>query len=218
MKRNNLYLIGTIYFLSSLFLFIATLNLGDYSVSLYSNLTGYSGLYYNFNFSYSAIVFLISIYFVFNNELIYAIIFGLFECAIFLFGYSISFLIPFIDQLNVLFLPFYITLVINLLINLLLVMEKIRQRSIDKSLIKKKILQLGTQYTQVEIREICEECNIDKPAIKNIVINMINNQEIYGEYYSSTKSISFNQKANIDEIDSLMAKYKEWETQKISKK
>lgn len=38
----------------------------------------------------------------------------------------------------------------------------------------------------------------------------------YAEYFKSTKSIAFNQQANIDEIDKLMAAYKEWK--KVGKK
>jgi len=36
--------------------------------------------------------------------------------------------------------------------------------------------------------------------------------------FESSKSVAFNQQANIDEIDKLMATYKEWEDKKVEKK
>ena len=47
---------------------------------------------------------------------------------------------------------------------------------------------------------------------------MIENKEIYTQYFSSKKSVAFDQAANIDEIDKLMAIYKEWEEKKVEKK
>jgi len=47
---------------------------------------------------------------------------------------------------------------------------------------------------------------------------MIKNKEIYAEYFTSSKSVAFNQQANIDEIDKLMEVYKEWEEKKVGKK
>ena len=92
-----------------------------------------------------------------------------------------------------------------------------QQMNVNEALIKKTVLDLGTQFTQVEIREISEDCKINKSSIIGVVLKMIENEEIYGEYFSSSKSISFNQQANIDEIDNLMAKYTEWEEQQVEK-
>jgi len=47
---------------------------------------------------------------------------------------------------------------------------------------------------------------------------MIENREIYAQYFSSTKSVAFNLQANIDEIDKLMDTYKDWEEEKVGKK
>ena len=44
------------------------------------------------------------------------------------------------------------------------------------------------------------------------------NQEIHAEYFPSSKAVAFNQQANLDEIDTLMAKYEEWEGAKVGKK
>jgi len=40
---------------------------------------------------------------------------------------------------------------------------------------------------------------------------MIVNKEIYAEFFKSSNTVSFDQQANIDEIDELMAAYKDWE-------
>ena len=47
---------------------------------------------------------------------------------------------------------------------------------------------------------------------------MIVNKEIYTEYFQNSKSVAFNQQANIDEIDKLMETYKEWEDSEEGKK
>lgn len=54
--------------------------------------------------------------------------------------------------------------------------------------------------------------------IIDIVKVMINNNEIYAQYFSSTKALAFDQQANIAEIDKLMETYKEWEEKEIGKK
>ncbi|GAG97992.1 unnamed protein product, partial [marine sediment metagenome] len=78
--------------------------------------------------------------------------------------------------------------------------------------IKETILDLGTKFTRLEIREIAEKCEVDNENLITIVAkDMINNKEIYAEYFSSSNSVSFNQQANIEEIDTLMDIYKEWE-------
>lgn len=47
---------------------------------------------------------------------------------------------------------------------------------------------------------------------------MTRNNEIYAEYFESSKAVVFNQQANIKEIDKLMEQYKQWEEEGISKK
>jgi len=85
--------------------------------------------------------------------------------------------------------------------------------------IKKKVLDLGTKFTRLEMREISEKCNIDnEDLIIKVVEDMIKNEEIYAEYFESTKAVAFNQQANMEEIDSLMATFKEWEEEKFEKK
>ncbi|MBA7568287.1 hypothetical protein ES708_10008 [subsurface metagenome] len=85
--------------------------------------------------------------------------------------------------------------------------------------IKKTILDLGTKYSKLSIQEIGEKTDIDLEfLIQKTIKPMIKNQEIYAEYFESTKSIAFNLQANIDEIDKLMEQYRQWEEERINKR
>jgi len=94
--------------------------------------------------------------------------------------------------------------------------EKVDQYII--TIIRKSILNLGTKFTRLHIKEIAEECSQNEELIINIIKDMIKNKEIYAQYFSSTKSIAFDQQANINEIDNLMKVYKDWEERLIGKK
>ena len=95
--------------------------------------------------------------------------------------------------------------------------QRLELEKINK--IKKLVLELGTKFTRLEIREIDEKSSIDdEDIIIEVVKDMIKNKEIYADYFSSSKAIAFDQQANIEEIDNLMAIYKEWEDKKVSKK
>ena len=88
-----------------------------------------------------------------------------------------------------------------------------------KPIIKKTILELGIKFARLQIAEISEVCGSDDvQLIVDIVKDMIENKEIYAQYFSSTKSVAFDQQANIDEIDKLMSTYKDWEDKKVGKK
>jgi len=88
----------------------------------------------------------------------------------------------------------------------------------EEMVIKKTILDLGTKFTRLEVKEIGEKCKVDKITIIKVIKEMIENQEIYAEYFKSSNSVAFNQQANINEIDKLMEAYKDWEEKKIRKK
>ncbi len=89
----------------------------------------------------------------------------------------------------------------------------------NKHIIKKAVLDLGLKFARLQIAEISEVCDVDDvQLIEEIVKDMIDNKEIYAQYFSSTKSVAFDQQANIDEIDNLMSTYKDWEDKKIGKK
>lgn len=92
-----------------------------------------------------------------------------------------------------------------------------KRKETDLLLVKKTILKLGTMFDRLDIHEISEKCGIDKSSIISVIKEMVNNKEIYAEYFKSTNSVAFNQRANIDEIDELMEKYKQWEEENIKK-
>lgn len=84
--------------------------------------------------------------------------------------------------------------------------------------IRRVVLDLGTKFTRLEIKEIKEKCYVEsKDLIVNVIKNMIKNHEIYAEYFSSSSAIAFNQQANIEEIDNLMKKYEQWEKEEKRK-
>ena len=87
----------------------------------------------------------------------------------------------------------------------------------DEKIIRKTALDFGTKYSRIEIREISKKCNKDPRFIIQIIKKMIEDQEIYAEYFSSTKSVVFDKNANIEAINILMKKYEEWETEKKEK-
>ncbi len=70
----------------------------------------------------------------------------------------------------------------------------------------------------LQIPEIAEKCGEEEDCIIIVAQDMIENKKIYAEYFKSTKSLVFDQRANIDEIDDLMKKFEEWEKEKIEKK
>ena len=48
-------------------------------------------------------------------------------------------------------------------------------------------------------------------TIIDTIQEMIENTEIYAEYFKSSKTVAFNKQANIEEIDTLMATFRDWE-------
>jgi len=88
----------------------------------------------------------------------------------------------------------------------------------DEAKARKTILDLGINYTRLKISEIAEKGKIMHSTIISVAKSMIEDKEIYAEYFITTNSIAFDLQANIDEIDKLMNSYKKWETEKLSKK
>ena len=85
--------------------------------------------------------------------------------------------------------------------------------------IKKTVLDFSTRFTRLEIRDISEKSHVDnEDFIINVLKDMISSKEIYAEFFSRSNSISFDQQANIREIDKLMASYKNWEESEFGKK
>ena len=85
------------------------------------------------------------------------------------------------------------------------------------AIIKSTILDLGTKFGRLEVKEVAEECGEDEELIVKTVKEMIEGKEIYAKYFDSSRAVAFNLQANIDEIDSLMDKYKQWEKEEKDK-
>lgn len=98
--------------------------------------------------------------------------------------------------------------------------SKIRELSTQTKInkIKNIILKLGTQFGRLHVIEIAEECKEEEHLIVSTINEMIKNKEFYAKYFESSKSVAFDQKTNIEEIDRLMASYKEWEEKEVGKK
>ena len=224
MNRKIANLIGLIYIIMVIGLLVLTI-----STTYVYNLRSpplYGDAFFMVNISayvfYSTyFIFFISIAYIFHFDIIKAVIIGVAESTINFIVFIMIFTAFPIGQAISANAPFffaYIGLDIGLFfINTLLLLLKSSQTSSKEALVRKTVLELGTQFTRLYVSEISEVCNINKDTIVKIIRDMILNKEIYAEYYNSSKSISFNQRANIDEIDNLMAKYEEWEEQQVEK-
>ncbi|MFX1456357.1 MAG: hypothetical protein ACFFDB_13365 [Promethearchaeota archaeon] len=152
-----------------------------------------------------------------------AIIFGLVGCIF--IGFNLIYILIFINLPSdphqyIMEIGFYfgiISWVLFCTINIILSRVKFREKEEDISIIKKTILDLSTKFDRLEVHDISEKCGVDKNTIIQVLKNMTKKNEVYAEYFKTTNSVAFNQKANIEEIDSLMAKYKEWEDDRIDK-
>jgi len=72
------------------------------------------------------------------------------------------------------------------------------------SKIKETILDLGTKYSRLHVKEIAEECKInDEKFIISVINDMISKKEINARFFESTFSVAFNQEANIQNFSTL---------------
>jgi len=110
------------------------------------------------------------------------------------------------------------------LINIMpLLYDRFKQDIQETAIIHRVILDLGTKYTKLQVKEIAETCKnelntkIELNTIIKKIREMIANNEIYAQYFRSTNSVVFNQQSNIEEIDKLMNKYSKWEEKEKKK-
>jgi hypothetical protein len=88
-----------------------------------------------------------------------------------------------------------------------------------ESKVKKTILILSMDFDRLQISEIAEVSKIhDEKLIERVIKAMINNKEVYANYFESTKTIAFDLELNLDEIDQLIKMYAKWEQESIKKK
>ena len=72
------------------------------------------------------------------------------------------------------------------------------------------------RFSRLSYEDICEKFEVDDEfLVTEVMKSMLENGEIYGEYFTRTKSIVFDQQANIEEIDKLMEQYKQWEGEEM---
>jgi hypothetical protein len=159
-----------------------------------------------------------SLVLLFRLEFRRALVFGLISAA--------SIIIDLIVFLRIYQLPAnseitYYTIMITssiVIINIYLLFSIYYHNERDKRVIKKILLDLGTQYSRLEIVDIAEKSSLNREKVERVVIEMLNKKELYGEYLAPKKIIEFNVELNIEEIDSLLEIYKKWENQVFFKK
>lgn len=154
------------------------------------------------------------------TRLNFAILSGIISqiCNGYLISVSINTFRYYLNIVNLVFTILNIAILI-LSINLLIYLYKSRKRVDinEETKIRQILLDAGTKFSRIKIKEISEYSKVDKTSIISIIQKMIQNKEIHGEYFKSSRSISFNQIANIEEIDNLLEIYNKWEEESIEK-
>ena len=233
MKRKDILMLGLPYLAFNLFLLLIYLvNFGilygflsNHLSYLYDNY-GVDGFYLliiimYFTFPIGFLFIFISGFYLCRLKIRKSIIFGIVGTIIYILT-VIFFTIAYyqgreLKLLSMIFLWLF-TLIVNLIVYLFLRSEKNKMTFEDEMTIKKIVLDLGTKYTRLEVREISEKCGYDSDSIIVVINSMIMNNEIYAEFFKSSNTVSFDQQANIDEIDELMAVFKDWEDNHYTKK
>ena len=166
----------------------------------------------------SCFFFVLSIRFVFLLEIKNAVIVGIIACVASGIGHYIfpEWLFRFYGiEDTVIFYKILIFLIFVL--NILILFLNLRTTAKEEAIIKSAILEFGRKIARLKIKDISEKSNVDTSTVFRILNEMIKNQEIYAEYFKSSKTVAFNQIANLENIDSLMKLYEDWEHQKLKK-
>lgn len=117
---------------------------------------------------------------------------------------------------NINYISFFLVFVFFIINVIFLILKNIEIIK-EEALIKRKVLDFGTKITRLKINDISEKTKVDKDTCIKVLRKMIENKEIFAEYFNSSKTIAFNQLANVDQINNLMEIYREWEQEKIEK-
>jgi hypothetical protein len=232
MKRKDVLIWGIPYLVINLFLFIIfllnydTLNnsLGNHFSYLVDNYE-VDGFYLlkiiiYFTYPFGFLFILISGFYIYRLKIKKSIIFGIVGTIIYVltvFYFTIVYLQNRELQLLLLIFLWVLSSILNIIIFTLLRSEKKELTFEDEMIIKKIVLDLGTKYTRLEVREISEKCGNVSDSIIGVLNSMIMNKEIYAEFFKSSNTVLFDQQANIDEIDELMAAFKDWEDKHYEK-
>ena len=211
-------IIRLIYVLINIILFVF------YMINILSYLRATTFLF--FSYPLGLFFILLSIVSLFRLKIKRTLIFGIIGNAFYFLAifhlintYFVLIMLYGIFNYSLLFQTVFLVLVLGL--NLIII-NSARKENKDFSLddevtIRKTILDLGTNYSRLEVQEISEVCGFDSDSIISVLERMIDNGEIYAEFFTTTSTVAFNQRANIDEIDKLMATYDEWEEEQREK-
>ncbi len=86
------------------------------------------------------------------------------------------------------------------------------------SIIKRIVINLATKFARLEIIDISEKTGInDEDFIIEVIEEMIQNNEVYAEYFSNYKTINFDQQSNVEQIEKLIKTYGEWEKKNLDR-
>ncbi|MCK4380827.1 MAG: toll/interleukin-1 receptor domain-containing protein, partial [Candidatus Lokiarchaeota archaeon] len=84
--------------------------------------------------------------------------------------------------------------------------NKLYSEIIDK--IRKNVLDISTKFARLQIIDISEKTEIpDEDLIISVIQEMIQNNEIFGEYFSSSQAIAFDQQKNLEKQGKLVSVY-----------
>ena len=159
----------------------------------------------------SFLILLIANIAVFKNFFRSALGYGIFAYLPILANYIIILNYNYRGSLNFSLLIYIFIFIALSIVNLLIFTSIKVVTKADKAKIKKVILNLGTRFTRLEIGDISEKSNLNVKKVEEIIIEMIENKEIYAAYQENTKIVRFNQEANLEEIDKLLHTYENWE-------
>lgn len=232
MKRKVVLMLGLPYLAFNLILFIIfllnyfflTYTTGNLFIYLQDNY-GIGGIYFFFimlyySYPFGFLFILISGLYLYRLKIRKAVIFGIVGNIIYVitvFFFTFVYIQGRDLQLLELIFLWVFSSIVNLIVLILLRSEKKELTFEDEMTIKKIVLDLGMKYTRLEVREISEKCGCDSDSIIEVLNSMIVNKEIYAEFFKSSNTVSFDQQANIDEIDELMAAFKDWEDEHYEK-
>ena len=79
--------------------------------------------------------------------------------------------------------------------------------------IKQCVLEMSQKYERIEILEIMEDSGVkDEDLVIKVIKEMIKKGDIKADYFSSTKTIVFDQDIIIENIDELINVYQQWDS------
>ncbi|MFX1570584.1 MAG: hypothetical protein ACFFCV_19775 [Promethearchaeota archaeon] len=168
----------------------------------------------------------ISYYYIFNYRFSRFLIINIVGLVALCINYSIMFISVYIDNLSPdyffklsfnFFINFGIWIFLGLY-NLVFFSIYYRQKKpFKESLLKKMILDYSSKIKQINLKDICKESHFYDLNVIRVLREMLESNQINGEYFKATKTLHFDIKENFGEIDNLLAMYKNWEKFNIKK-